>query len=169
MQAPLRRRRRRRVAKRCHAPLAGAGNLSELFGCVGLSEPNAGLGRLVPRLDMRYRANSRRKEFVETGGCLICGAGNVGLGGIGVGFFGAWWLYGGSAENVWEHSPYRDPRRVGICEAWVAVHGLQDAGLRILRFFVNCRRAADVYKWPPVQAYRNPAPISAGMRSIWGN
>ena len=34
---------------------------------------------------------------------------------------------------------------------------------------MNCRRAADVYEWPPAQAYHNPAPVSAGMRPIWGN
>ena len=53
-----------------------------------------------------------------------------------------------------------DLRRMEICEAWAAVYGLQGVGLRTLRFFVNCWRAADVYEWPPVQAYRNPAPVS---------
>ena len=39
-------RRRRRIVKRrhAHAPLAGAGNLSELVECVGLHKPAAGLG-----------------------------------------------------------------------------------------------------------------------------
>ena len=27
----------------------------------------------------------------------------------------------------------------------------------------------DAYERPPVQAYRNPAPVSAGMRLIWEN
>ena len=58
---------------------------------------------------------------------------------------------------------------MGICEAWTAVYGLRDVGLRTLRFFVNCRRAADAYGGPLVQAYRNPAPVSAGMRPIWRN
>ena len=54
---------------------------------------------LVPRLDMRYRAGSRRKEFVETDGCLVCGAGNAGLVETNVGIFGAWRLYGGAVEK----------------------------------------------------------------------
>ena len=62
-----------------------------------------------------------------------------------------------------------DPRRMEIYEAWTAVYGLQGVRLRTLRFFVNCRRAADTYGWPPVQVYRNPTPVSAGMRSIWRN
>ena len=66
----------------------------------------------------------------------------------------------GIRGNVLEHGPYGDPRHVGICEAWAAVHGLRDAGLRTLRFFVNCRRATDAHGDPPVQAYRNLAPVS---------
>ena len=73
-----------------------------------MSEPNAGLGGPVPRLDMRYRASSRRREFVETGGCLIYGAGNAGLVETNVGIFRAWRLYGGSAET------YGNMARMGI-------------------------------------------------------
>ena len=82
----------RREATPCpdaRLPVVGAGNLREPVGCVGLSEPNAGLGGLVPRLDMRHCAGNRRREFVETCGCLICGAGNAGLVGTNVGIFGA--------------------------------------------------------------------------------
>ena len=45
-----------------------------------------------------------------------------------------------------EHDPYGDPRRMRICEAWAAVYGLRDVGLRTLRFFVNCWRATDTYE-----------------------
>ena len=62
-----------------------------------------------------------------------------------------------------------DPRRMGICETWAAVYGLRDVGLRTLQFFVNCRRTTDVYGGSSVQAYRNPAPVSADMRPVWGN
>ena len=72
------------------------------------------------RLDMRYRASSRRREFVETRGYLICGAGNAGLAEIGVGFFGAGWPYGRSAET------HGNMARMGIRGACgTARHGLQ--------------------------------------------
>ena len=104
--------------------------MSELAGRVGLRKPAAGLGGMVFRLDMRYRAGSRRREFAETGGCLICGAGNAGLVGINVRFLepgdcmwdprkrmGNWLNLWGSAQaygdcgsrgNVWENGS-------GIC------------------------------------------------------
>ena len=85
-----------------------------------MSKPVAGLGGPVPRLDMRYRASRRRREFAETCGCLICGAGNAGLVETNVGIFEAWWLYGGSAET------YGNMARMGIRGAWgSARHGLQ--------------------------------------------
>ena len=61
-------------------------------------------------LDMRYRASRRRRKFVEVCGYLVCGAGNAGLVETNVGIFRAWRLYGGAAENVWEHGPYGNPR-----------------------------------------------------------
>ena len=57
----------------------------------------------------------------------------------------------GQTVVVWGYCPYGDPRRVGICEAWAAVHGLRGVGLRTLRFFVDCRRAADAYGAPPAR------------------
>ena len=62
----------------------------------------------------------------------------------------------GQTVAVWGYCPYGDPRRAGSSQAWAAVHGLRGVGLRTLRFFVNCRRAADAYGDPPVQAYRSP-------------
>ena len=38
-----------------------------------------------------------------------------------------------------------DPRRVGSSQAWVAVYGLRNVGLRALRFFVNLWKAAGAY------------------------
>ena len=83
-----------------------------------MNKPVTSLGGLVPRLNMRHRASSRRREFVETRGCLICGAGNAGPGEIGVGFFGAWWLYGGSKEHG-------DLRGMD-CGVWPARCGIAD-------------------------------------------
>ena len=51
---------------------------------------------------------------------------------------------------MWEHSPYGNPGRMGICEAWVAVYGLRDVGLRTLQFFVNLWKVAGVYGGRPV-------------------
>ena len=73
---------------------------------------------LVPSPGMRYRASSRRREFVETSGCLICGAGNADLVETNVGFFGAWWLYGGSKAHG-------DLRGMG-CGVWPARCGIAD-------------------------------------------
>ena len=103
----------------CH-PVAIAGNLSRPVGCVDLGKPVAGLGGPVPRLDMRYRAGRRRREFTETRGCLACGAGNAGLVKTNVGIFGAWRLYGGVVETC------GNVARMGICEAWAAVCGPRD-------------------------------------------
>ena len=144
------------VVADAHAPLAGAGNLSELAGRAFEWDRPLVSADLMPRPDMRHCAGSRRREFVEACGCLVCGAGNAGFGGIGVGFFGAGWPYGGSAETYWNMARMGDPRRMGICEAWAAVYGLRDVGLRTLQFFVNCQIAADAHGDPPVQAYRNP-------------
>ena len=125
-----------------------------------MSEPNAGLGGPVPRLDMRYRASSRRREFVETGGCLICGAGNAGLVETSVGIFRAWRLYGGSAET------YGNMTRMGIRGAWgSAIHGLQCMACEMwdcgLQFFMNSRRATDAY------GGRLCRPTATPCRSRW--
>ena len=116
----------------CHGArlsAVGAGNLREPVGCVGLSEPNAGLGGPVPRPDMRHRAGSRRGEFTETRGCLICGAGNAGLAETNVGIFEAWRLYGESWKRVgtwtvWGSEAHEDLRDMG-CSVWPARWGLR--------------------------------------------
>ena len=56
---------------------------------------------------------------------------------------------------------------MGSSQAWVAVYGLRNVDLRTLRIFVNCRRATDAYGGSPVQAYRNPASVSASMMPVW--
>ena len=64
---------------------------------------------------------------------------------------------------VWESGAHGDLRGMG-CSVWPARCRIAD-----LQFFVSCWRAADAYGGPSVRAYRNPAPVSAGMRPIWGN
>ena len=75
---------------------------------------------LAPSPSMRYRAGSRRSEFVEACGCLVCGAGNAGLAEIGAGFL----ELGGS---MWDPcKTYGNMARMGIRGAWgSARHGLQ--------------------------------------------
>ena len=48
---------------------------------------------------------------------------------------------------------YEDMTRMGICEAWVAVYGLRNVGLRTLRFFVNLWKAAGVW-WGSIKIRR---------------
>ena len=125
----------------------------------------------APRSDAMSRSPPSLAQGIcrKPVGCAGLNEPNAGLGGIGVGFFGAWRSYEGSVET------YRGMARIGIRGAWgSARHGLQCVicemrDCRLCGFFVNYRGASDVYEWPPVQAYRNPAPVSAGMRPIWRN
>ena len=145
VETSRRRRRRRRIAKRCHAhaPLVGAGNLSESVGCVDPRKLAAGLGgfgapsgHAVPRRqsaqgicgDRRVPGLRGRKRWFRRNQCRD---------------FWSLKVVWGSAET------YGNMARMGIRGAWrSARHGNSvwpaRWSLRTLRIFVNLWEVAGV-------------------------